>query len=48
MRSYRTYLKSVGRKPLPSNLRTVKRPGDLEIVYRDGEWVTYRHEGEAA
>lgn len=28
-------------------VRTVKKPGDIEIVYRDGEWCLHRY-GEAA
>lgn len=31
--SYKTYLRSVGRKPVPlHHLRTVKRPGDRELA----------------
>lgn len=31
--SYKTYLKAVGRKPVNlSTLRTVRRPGDLELA----------------
>lgn len=33
MTDYRTFLKAVGRKPLPKSLRTEKKPGDVEIVF---------------
>lgn len=47
--TYRTYLKSVGRKPInPEKLRTEKRPGDLEIIHvGGGEYRLHRY-GEAA
>lgn len=51
MSDYRAYLKAVGRKPLPKNLRTVRQPGDKEIVYcrKAGEYVAIIHgEREAA
>lgn len=50
MRSYRTYLRSVGRKPInPAKLRTEKRPGDVEIVHvGNGEYRLHRYEEEAA
>lgn len=37
MTSYKTYLRSIGRKPLPSyfKLRTEKRPGDKVIGRTD-------------
>ena len=46
---YRRYLKSVGRKPIPKNIRTHRRPGDVEIVrdHQTGEHVLVRY-GEAA
>ncbi len=46
MKSYKQYLRAIGRKPIPdiSRLRTVKQPGDVEIVYRDGNWVRHVHE----
>jgi len=45
MKSYRQYLKAIGRKPLRGPLRTKKRAGDVELVWdaRVGDWVTYRH-----
>lgn len=47
-RDYRSYLRSVGRKSVKDmKLRTERKPGDVEIVYRDGEYVAHRHE-EAA
>lgn len=41
MTDYRTYLKAVGRKPIPRNLRTEKKPGDVEIVFcpKAKDWV---------
>lgn len=36
IRDYRTFLKGIGRRPLPKNLRTSKRPGDIEIVHAGG------------
>jgi len=51
MRSYRTYLRSVGRKSIGGlKLRTEKRPGDVEIIRdpKTGEWIKHVHEGEAA
>lgn len=47
--SYKTYLNSVGRKPLKlDKLRTVKRAGDVEIFrLPNGQFADdYRHEGE--
>ena len=48
MKSYRQYLKAIGRKPLRGKLRTDKKPGDVELVWdaRVGEYVVHRHEGE--
>lgn len=47
MKTYRTYLNAIGRRPLPKNLRTTRRPGDVEIV-RDAQapdgYKLYRHE----
>ena len=44
-KDYRAYLKAVGRKPIPRNLRTVKQPGDKEIVWcrKAGEYVAVVH-----
>jgi hypothetical protein len=41
MKDYRTYLKAAGVKPIPKNLRTVKKPGDVEIVFcpKAKDWV---------
>ena len=49
-RDYRTYMRSVNRKSINlASLRTVKHPGDVEIVYRNGEYQMHRYgEGEAA
>lgn len=33
---YRTYLRSIGRKPLRGTLRTNKRPGDRELPATGG------------
>ena len=49
MKSYRQYLKAIGRKPLRGPLRTKKQAGDLEVGCWDakaGEYVAHRHEGE--
>jgi len=48
MKSYRQYLKAIGRKPLRGPLRTTKKPGDVELVWdaKAGEYVAHRHEGE--
>ena len=41
MTDYRAYLKAVGRKPIPRNIRTERRPRDVEIVYSPAarDWV---------
>jgi hypothetical protein len=48
-RDYRSYLRSVGRKPIPKNIRTKREPGHLEIIVdpQTGEERLYRF-GEAA
>ena len=49
MRTYRAYLKSIGRKPVKA-VRTEKRAGDVEIVWcpKARDYVAHRHEGEAS
>ncbi len=39
--TYKTYLRSVGRKPLPKNFRvhTPKKPGDLVMTHKGVERV---------
>ena len=48
MRSYKDHLRAIGRKPLPKNLRTPKKAGEVEIAWDSeaGEYVAHRHEGE--
>lgn len=48
IRTHRDYLKAIGRKPVrPDQLRTARRPGDIEIVWcpRTRDWVKHVHEG---
>ena len=47
IRDYRAYLRAVGRKP-PGNERPEKRPGHVEIVYREGDYRLHRYEDERA
>ena len=47
--SYKSYLRSIGRKPLRGPLRTSKKPGDVEVGAWDarvGDYVKHVHEGE--
>ncbi len=39
--TYKSYLRSVGRKPIPAieKLRTVKKPGDLVMTHKGVERV---------
>ena len=48
MRSYKDHLRAIGRKPLPKNLRTPKKAGEVEIAWdsEGGVYVAHRHEGE--
>lgn len=49
MKSYRNYLRAIGRKPIvPDRLRTEKAAGTVEIVrdYRTGGWLRHEYEHE--
>ena len=51
MGDYRSYLRSIGRKPIRGKIRTQRQAGDVEVVrdHRAGEYVLVRYgEGEAA
>lgn len=41
MKDYRDYLEAIGRPPLPADIRTLKKPGDVEIVFcpKAKDWV---------
>ena len=45
--SYKTYLKSIGRKPIRGKLRTEKTPGSIEIVWdpETRDYIAHIHEG---
>lgn len=44
-RDYRAFLRAVGRKPIKGDVRTPRRPGDLEIVLdvKSGKHVLHRY-----
>lgn len=50
IRDYRAVLRAIGRKPVPQNIRTSRKPGDVEIVrdHQTGEHVLHRYDEQVA